>query len=352
MFSFHFLSRKIRTILCIILLFLPFLTTENVSAASTPPILVVVNGSYSTNPFGKYLGEILRAEGLNSFVIQELTQVNITELPNYPLTILAETTLSSAQATMFTNYVNGGGRLIAMRPDTQIKGLFGLGTKVSTVSDRYVKFINGASWNGETPASGLTSSGLQIHGSADQYNMLSGAVMIAEIYSSRTTGTGYPAVIGSSSGSAVAFNYDLAKNVVYTRQGNPLNADQDIDHDLVIRSIDLYLTSGGGSWVDLDLVPIPQADEQQRLFARLVKQMVSATEPLPQLWYFPNGKKTMLIITADVHGSPTADLQNEINSLNSHNAKATFYLSIAGDPADNNIIAWTNLRSYVWDPSL
>jgi uncharacterized repeat protein (TIGR01451 family) len=340
MFSFHFLIRKIGHILLIILLFLPFLTIEKVSAASTPPILVVVNGDYLTNPFGDYLGEILRAEGLNAFTVQDLSLVTSDVLPNFPLTLLAETTLSPAQATMFTNYVNGGGRLIAMRPDAQIKGLFGLGSKVSTVSDHYVKFINGALWSGETPASGLTSSGLQIHGSADQYNMLSGAVMIAEIYSNRTTGTGYPAVIGSPSGRAVAFTYDLSKNIVYTRQGNPQNANQDIDHDGTIRSIDLFIKSGGGSWVDLDLVPIPQADEQQRIFARLVKQMVSATEPLPQLWYFPLGKKTMMIITADAHGNTTANFQNEIDSLNSHNAKGTFYLSIAGDPSESDVANW------------
>jgi uncharacterized repeat protein (TIGR01451 family) len=342
MFLFHFGARKIRYILCIILLFLPFLTIEKASAASTPPILVVVDGS-SSNPFGDYFGEILRAEGLNAFTIQDLSLVTINVLQNFPLTILAETTtLTSTQADMFTLYVNGGGRLIAMRPDTKIKGLFGLGTRVSTVSDGYVKFMNGASWNGETPASGLTSSALQIHGSSDQYNMLSGAVLIAEIYSNRTIGTGYPAVIGSSSGRAVAFTYDLAKNVVYTRQGNPQNANQDIDNDKVIRSTDLFISSGGGNWVDLNLVPVPQADEQQRLFARIVKLMVSAIEPLPQLWYFPNGKKTMMIITADAHGNPTASFQNEINSLNLHNAKGTFYLSIASDPSDSNIVTWTN----------
>ncbi len=332
MFSFHFLTRKIRSILCIILLCLPFVSIEQASAASNPPILVVVNGSYSSNPFGDYLGEILRAEGLNAFTIQDLSLVTSDVLLNFPLTILAETSLSSAQATLFTNYVNGGGRLIAMRPDTQIAGLFGLGSKVGTASDRYVKFNNGATWNSETPASGLTSSALQIHGASDRYNMLSGAVMIAEIYTNRTTPDGYPAVIGSSNGRAAAFTYDLAKSVVYTRQGNPLNKDQDIDNDTVVRSTDLFISSGGGSWVDLDLVPIPQADEQQRLFARIVKLMVSATEPLPQLWYFPNGKKTMLIITADAHANQTATFQNEINSLNAYGAKSTFYLSIAGEP--------------------
>jgi hypothetical protein len=36
------------------------------SAASTAPILLIVS-SAAPNPFGAYLGEILRAEGLNAF---------------------------------------------------------------------------------------------------------------------------------------------------------------------------------------------------------------------------------------------------------------------------------------------
>ncbi len=58
---------------------------------------------------------------------------------------------------------------------------------------------------------------------------------------------------------------------------------------------------GGAPWVDRDKIPIPQADEQQRLFARLVQQLVGRNHPMPQLWYFPGTAKTMLILTSDAH---------------------------------------------------
>ena len=40
--------------------------------------------------------------------------------------ILGEAPLTAAQVTMFTNWVTGGGNLIAMRPDKQLAGLLGL----------------------------------------------------------------------------------------------------------------------------------------------------------------------------------------------------------------------------------
>ncbi|MCR4405880.1 MAG: hypothetical protein NUW24_03010, partial [Anaerolineae bacterium] len=311
------------------------------------PILVVVNDSYGVNPFGRYLGEILRAEGLNAYEVIELGSLTAADLAAHDLTILAETSLTSAQANLLTTYVNNGGRLLAMRPDPQIKGLFGLGDAAGTVTDGYLKIHTAAVWNGAVPGQGLTGETLQIHGTADCYTPTGGAVVLAQLYSNATTATPYPAVIGASSGRAVAFTYDLARNVVYTRQGNPANADLDVDGDEVVRTIDLFQDSGGGApWVDRDKIPIPQADEQQRLLARLVQQMVGEVRPLPQMWYFPGTAKTVLILTADAHGNPTSAYQNEINSLNARGARATFYLSIAQDPpesqpgSNNDVLDW------------
>ncbi len=293
------------------------------------PILLVVNDS-AANKFGRYLGEILRAEGLNEFEVVTLSAMTLTELNKHDLTILAETTLSAGEATTLNNYVNGGGRLIAMRPDSQIKALFDLGASAGALTDGYLKIDNTATINGTAPGSGLSIQTLQIHGDTDRYSTLAGAITVAQLYSDASTVTAYPAVVSDDTGRAVAFTYDLAKNVVYTRQANPANADVDTDGDAVLRTIDLFQLSGGGSWVNRDRIPVPQADEQQRLFARLVKQMVAQAKPIPQLWYFPGTAKTMLIITADAHAQPESYYQSEIDSLNAHGGKATFYMSTGG----------------------
>jgi hypothetical protein len=311
-------------------------------ANPTPdPVLLVVNDNYAGNKFGRYLGEILRAEGLNAFTVLDISAVTSAELSQHNLTILAETSLNSSQASLFTNYVNGGGRLVAMRPDAQIASLFGLGTSASSQTDGYLHINGSASWNGGTPGAGLTTAVMQIHGIAQKYSLLGGAVLLAELYANRTTPTGYPAVVGSSSGTTAAYTYDLARNIAYTRQGNPANAGIDVDNDGLLRTIDLFQTQGGGTtWIDRDAIPLPQADEQQRFFARLVRQLVDSAKPLPQLWYFPGTNRTMLISTGDAHANPTAYYQNEINTLNTYNAKLTFYISIAGEPTNSSVQGW------------
>ena len=74
--------------------------TLSIQSQGTPaPILLVVN-SGSTNPYGPYLGEILKAEGVNAFSTKQLAAVTSTDLTNSRLVILAETALTSAYQRM------------------------------------------------------------------------------------------------------------------------------------------------------------------------------------------------------------------------------------------------------------
>jgi hypothetical protein len=224
-----------------------------------------------------------------------------------------------------------------MRPDAQIADLFGLTAQSGTLTDGYVRNL------GSGVGSGISTASLQIHGDADRYNLVAGTTVVADLYSDRTTAAGHPAVVRAAyqSGQTAAFTYDLARNVVMTRQGNPANANIDVDGDGVIRSVDLFKPIGGGApWVDREVIPVPQADEQQRLFARLIEDLAVSTLPLPRLWYFPGAAKTMLIPTADAHANPVSAYQSQINSLNARNADATFYISIAADPNDATMQAW------------
>ncbi|MBV9746713.1 MAG: hypothetical protein JO099_23380, partial [Acidobacteriia bacterium] len=77
------------------------------------PILIVGTPS---NPFSYYYAEILRAEGMNEFAAMDLADVTPSALAGFDIAILGQMPLTAAQATMFMNWVNGGGNLIAMRP--------------------------------------------------------------------------------------------------------------------------------------------------------------------------------------------------------------------------------------------
>src|SRR5262245_16226541 len=86
-------------------------TVGNSLAAAPPatnPVLLVTSAT-ATNKFGNYLGEILRAEGFNTYQTADLADVTGSYLSSFSLVLLSEVTLSPAQATMFSGYVSAGG---------------------------------------------------------------------------------------------------------------------------------------------------------------------------------------------------------------------------------------------------
>ncbi|HVP10941.1 MAG TPA: DUF4082 domain-containing protein, partial [Phycisphaerae bacterium] len=266
------------------------------------PILLVGN---SSNPFSYYYSEILHAEGLNTFDSADLSSVTATTLSSYDVVILGEGALTSAQATMFTTWVNGGGNLIAMRPDKQLASLLGLTSTGGTLANEYL-LVN----TGTAPGAGIVGQTIQFHGPADLYT-LSGASAVATLYSSATASTAYPAVslrLGAGAGNAAAFTFDLARSVVYTRQGNPAWAGEArIGQGGPIRSTDLYYGAATfdpePDWVDRNNIAIPQADEQQRLLVNLILYLNQTRKPLPRFWYLPFGKKAAVVMTGDDHGN-------------------------------------------------
>ena len=78
-----------------------------------------------------------------------------------------------------------------------------------------------------------------------------GAPAIATLFADASTATANPAVtlrsVGPNGGQAAAFTYDLARSVVYTRQGNPAWAGQERDgQSAPIRSDDLFFGAKAG----------------------------------------------------------------------------------------------------------
>jgi hypothetical protein len=266
------------------------------------PILIVTARS---NPFTHYYAEILRTEGFNAFALQDISSVSSAVLASHDVVILGEVPLTSSQVTMFTDWVNVGGKLIAMRPDKKLASLLGLSSTTSTLTNGYLLVSTSSG-----PGLGIVGDTIQFHGVADRYT-LDSATSIATLYFNATTATVNPAVtlrnVGSNGGQAAAFTFDLARSVVYTRQGNPAWEGQERDGIDPIRSNDLFYGATPGDlqpdWIDLTKVAIPQADEQQRLLANLILHMNYDRKPLPRFWYFPHNYKAVVIMTGDDHAS-------------------------------------------------
>ena len=267
-----------------------------VDQAPGGPILIITTPA---NLFTRYYTEILRTEGLNEYAIQEISAVTAGELAGYDIAVLGDMALTSDQVTMLTTWVEGGGHLIAMRPDKQLAGLLGLTDATSTLSNGYLLIDTS-----QSPGTGIVGQTLQFHGTADAYT-LNGATSLATLYSDRMTATSYPAVtlhsVGTNGGLAAAFTFDLARSIVYTHQGNPA---WQVGHVNPLQSygtaLDLFYDATT-PWVDFQRINIPQADEQQRFLANLILTMNANKKPLPRFWYFPSGKKAAIILTGDDH---------------------------------------------------
>lgn len=262
------------------------------------PILVV---SSTANPFTRYYAEILRNEGLNAFTATDVSQLTASVLSAYDVVILGEMPLTSAQVTLFSDWVTAGGNLIAMRPSKSLAPLLGLVDADSTLSEGYMRVDTTV-----PPGTGIVGETMQFHGVADLYSV-NGAAAVAQLYSNASTGTPNPAVtlrsVGGNGGQAAAFTYDLARSVIFMRQGNPAWAGQERDGIAPIRSDDLFFGGTQADWIDLNKVAIPQADEQQRLLANLINHVNSDRRPLPRFWYFPRGEKAAVVMTGDDHAS-------------------------------------------------
>ncbi len=267
------------------------------------PILVI---SKSTHPFSRYPVEILRAEGLNEFAAMDIAAVTPAIINTYDVVILGEIPVSGANVTMLTDWVNAGGTLIAFKPDAQLASLLGISPAAGSLADKYLLFNTAGG-----PGAGLVNQTIQFHGTADYYT-LNGAAALATLYSTASTPTSYPAIttktVGANGGKAIAFTYDLARSVVYTRQGNPLWAGQNRDGQSgPIRSDNLYFGNKPGDpqpdYIDFDKVAIPQADEQQRLLTNIIIQGNLHRKPLPRFWFLPRKLKAAVVMTGDDHAN-------------------------------------------------
>ncbi len=286
-----------------------FTTRRDLERGFGGPVLIVTSRAL---PFSKYYSEILRAEGIGSFESVDLSRVTKQLLDRFDLVLLGEMPLSEAQAAMFSGWVSTGGDLIAMRPDKKLAGLLGLRDQSASLSEGYLLIDTAVA-----PGRGIVDETIRYHGAADLYRLKEGTIEVARLYSHLSNATPNPAVtvrtVGKAGGQAAAFTYDLARSVIYTRQGNPAWAGEDRDGNSIIRANDLFFGAKAGDrqpdWNDFDRIAIPVADEQQRLLVNLMNFMLEGKAPLPRMWYFPKEYKAVLVMAGDDHRTPrgTAD---------------------------------------------
>jgi len=304
-------------------------------AGAGGPVLII---SDVNSPFSRYPVEILRAQGYTAFKALDISEVrgNWTSLlSTYDVVILGHMTLTADDIANLTTWTMAGGTLIALRPDAGLLPLMGVTATGTTVGDGYL-LVNTTSG---FPGAGIVNATIQYHGNADLYN-LGTATSLATLYATATTARTNPAVttksVGANGGKAIAFAYDLAASIVYTRQGNPLYEGHSRDGQPgPIRSDNLFFPD----YVDFSKIAIPQADEQQHLLTNIILQSNLHRMPLPHLWFLPNGYKAAVVMTGDDHNVVQGATETRFNE----------YMGLGPNtPAD--VADWKAIRgtSYVY----
>ena len=279
--------------------------TTSASLAKGPggPLLLVTG---KASGFSQYYAEILRNEGLNEFDSEQIELVSASDLARHDVVLVGEIPVNAGQIRMFTDWVRGGGNLIVMRPSPGLAESLGW-TLAEPAASGPAQQGGYLRLNAKVPAAaGLFQQPIQFHGEADRY--VEGATSIASLYDDEKVATKYPAVSSMQvgAGTAIVFSYDLAKSVIYTRQGNPEWSGVERDGIAPLRSDDLFYGASAKDpepdWVDPKLIAVPQADIQQRLLANLITLTNAAKKPLPRFWYLPRGLKAAVVLTGDDHG--------------------------------------------------
>ncbi len=266
---------------------------EPVHGAASAPILILT-AEGGANVFSPYLAEILSAEGLAAFQVAPMSALGPDLVAQVDLIVLAEGALSTTQRETLEAFVRAGGRLVAMRPTAELAPLLGVEPASGATEEGY--------WIVDTYhpyGRGISEQPLQFHGRADHYT-LAGARPIAWLTDRVGAERRRPAVcvhpVGQ--GQAVLWAFDLAKSIVYMRQGNPALANRPEPSWSGLRAVNMFV-----DWVDLERLPIPQADEAQRLLANILTGLSQGRRPLPRWWYFPATTPGVLIATGDNHAS-------------------------------------------------
>ena len=117
-------------------------------------------------------------------------------------------------------------------------------------------------------------------------------------------------------GSVGFFMFNLPESIVLMRQGMPPGVVSDNDGDGVFRTDDLYYGT-----IDTSLALIPQADIEQRLFVRVMDQLLGPAFAIPRLWYFPNGNPAVAILTGDGHHTQLSIINRVVEYIEQRGGK-------------------------------
>ncbi|MGH2355991.1 MAG: hypothetical protein ACRDJN_30665, partial [Chloroflexota bacterium] len=300
--------------------------------AMPPPVLVLARGD-DPNRFAAYLAELLRMEGLNWLAVRDLDQAPLGSVEPLPRLVLAcAVALDEGTASHLADHVRAGGALLAARPCPALTTTLGFPPSQPLASDwssGYVLLDDNHPLVHNLP---WVPAGIQYLGPAESLAPTSAtgaapasgvAAWLARFPGQRTR---YPALIANQvgAGRAILFAYDPAESAVRQHQGRPeqssTGAVPDFDGDGAFRPNDLFLGQ-----LDPALRDVPQADLQRTLVLRGI-EWLTAGQPLPQLWRFPNAAPAGALIDGDSDSMSLDDFRLALDTCDRYGVPFATYL--------------------------
>lgn len=279
-------------------------------------VALLIDSRQWRNRFGRYAGEILVAEGIGDVTEVELAGLTGEELGQYGVAVLTACGATPGLEALLAAYVEGGGRLVLLRPDAALAKLVGL-QPLHRVAHGASLLLNTSAG----PGAGFPYEPVQIVGPLDLHR-LGEAEVLARVVTAPWGVEQHPAIVGRAFGQGrlVAFLYDVGYTVARLRQGNPELADSDADGLPGVRPSDALVDQ-----IAPENGLIPQAEVHQALLARTLEWL--CPWPLPRLWYLPDDSRSILLFSGDGCGRPQdAAYLDEAALLERHGGTLSYYL--------------------------
>jgi hypothetical protein len=281
--------------------------------------LILVKGDQKENAYGRYAGEIMRAEGLNWYSIEEFQHQDPDYLARSKLVVLTHCFVRQSEIEKLVEYVQEGGRLVVFRPCLRLAQALGL-------QPTYASQKGGCLQIDRTHAvgHGLCQQSIQIHGMVEHWVLADGSDLSVVAW----LGDGWkipdkPAVVTGplGKGRLAVFAYDLPATVAAIRQGDPERANTlSAGLDGIYRPSELFV-----GHLEEEVALIPQADVHTALLASVVDWLLEG--PMPRLWYYPQPRqRSVLIMTSDDDWSKIEEFEQLIAATEKRGGRITFYL--------------------------
>lgn len=278
-----------------------------------------------TAPFGRYVLEMLFAEGLTGAEEQNVRQkpLEASALKERQAVIVAPCGEDTGAEAAALAALRQGTPVVFLRPSAETAAVLGLtGKQRRTANEAYL-----APERDHPLWFAALGDFMQFHGAADMYADYGGRERVLAWIAGRDWALPLPAIVTGTHGAGryAVFTYDLATSTVLFHQGRREQAstgpNPDFDGDGLYCPSDLFI-----GYRDRTLLDLPQADLQQQLLMRILEWASAPHAPLARLWYYPNAAPAIVLVNGDSDGMTRPQMEWYTNMVEAHGGEYTVYL--------------------------